>query len=1518
MNPSTDPKEPTGTEIAIVGMAGRFPGAASVDAFWARIRDGVESVTVFSNEALAARGVAAELLADPGYVKAGVVLDGIDQFDAGYFGYSPRDAEQLDPQQRVFLETAVQALEHAGYGGVGGAGEATLTGVYAGCGATLYLLRHLLPAADWQAGDISSLLGLMNGNDKDSLATRIAFKLDLRGPAISVQTACSTSLVAVHLACRGLLNHEADMALAGGVWLNLLQDGGYYHQPGSILSPDGHCRAFDAEAAGTVIGSGAGIVVLKRLADALADGDTVHAVIKGSALNNDGAAKVGYTAPSVDGQAEVILAAQAMADVAADSIGYVEAHGTGTTLGDPIEIAALMQAFGAGKGPQRRGHCAIGSVKTNIGHLDAAAGVAGLIKTVLALKHQTLPPSLNFRRANPQIDFAGGPFYVNTEARAWPAGKEPRRAGVSSFGMGGTNVHVIVEEAPPAMSGDTRGDTGPGDELALLRLSARSAPALDVAAQQLAAHLAQPPVAALADVAHTLRVGRKRFDHRAAVLARDPADAVRALNERTPGRFFSGQRLSERPTLAFLFPGQGAQHVGMGRALYEREAVFRDVVDPCCEQLAPRLGVDLRTLIQAGGGAKAEAAEHLAQTAITQPALFVVEYAMAQLWLSRGVVPDAMLGHSIGEYVAACLAGVFSLGDALALVAARGRLLQATPPGAMLAVSLPEAALQAWQGTGCDLAAVNAADLCVLSGPLQAVDAAERDLAGRGIAVRRLHVARAFHSALVEPMLDEFETLLSGIELHAPKIPFVSNLSGRWITAAEACSPGYWVRHVRGTVRFADGLGQLLGKPDRMLLEVGPGETLSSLARRHAQAGAQRAILASQCHPNRGEGNGEQLERCVAQLWVAGIEAGAAAVTGQEGRRRVPLPTYPFERQSYWVAPPVAGQPGLAKAEATAREPGDWFYAPVWQRTPPVSLGGAAAPGSVLVLGDVHGLAPGLLQHLLALGRQVVWLEPGPCFARLGEHRYAARPDDRDDLEKVLRHAEAEGGPMSAIWHLWSLGTDELQRGFHSLLALAQALDQAGRTDRKITWVVVTDAMEDVTGVEPLSARKATLHGPCKVIPQEYPHIDCRLIDVVQPAAGEAQDRLVRQIVAEVDAARSEAMVAYRGAHRWVKTFEPVRRDVPVTQRLRQRGVYLVTGGLGGMGLALARHLAQQWQARLVLLGRTALPARGDWAAAAAGADALAAILRRVQELESLGAEVLVLSADVAGAEGLRAAIGHARQHFGAIDGVIHAAGMAGGGVIAHRTRAAVERVFAPKLQGTLNLMQAFEGEPLDFVLLCSSLSAITGGFGQVDYCAANCVLDAVAALASRQGQRLVLSVNWDAWREVGMAAGQTLPQGMGITPARGGALLDTLLAGPAVAQTLVSTVELERQFAAQQSTELAQRLLPAPVAQRQQHARPALRTAYAEPASEIEQDLATLWSEFLGITPVGVHDNLFELGGDSLLAIQLLARVRSTYGIELHPAGFFKSPTVAELAVLVETRLIEEIEQADAAPAAA
>ncbi|HEY1016838.1 MAG TPA: beta-ketoacyl synthase N-terminal-like domain-containing protein, partial [Herpetosiphonaceae bacterium] len=878
--------------IAIVGMACRFPGASSPEQFWENLSAGREEVTWFSDAQLRAAGVAPALLQNPQYVKAAIALDAIESFDAGLFGMNRREAEILDPQQRILMECAYAALEDAGYDPATYPG---MIGVYAGVGANTYV-HGLLARSDIRAAVGGYQIAL--ANEKDFLATRIAYKLNLKGPSLTVQTACSTSLVAAHLACQSLLNFESDMMLVGGCSIDAGQDRGYLYQEGGIISPEGHCRAFDAAAQGTMAGRGGGMVVLRRLADALADGDTIYAVIKGSAVNNDGALKVGFTAPSQDGQAAVIKEAQALAGVAPESITYVETHGTGTALGDPIEFAALSAAFGATT--TRRQFCALGAVKPNIGHLDTAAGVAGLIKTALALKHRQIPPLINFSQPNPKIDLAASPFYVTTKLIAWPAADGPRRAGVSSFGIGGTNAHLILEEAPPPPA--ARDDTYPAR---LLVLSAKTRAALDEASARLGAHLAhteQP----LADIAATLQTGRKAYRERRALAAGDRAAAAAALASGDSKQGVSGTADPVAPPLVWMFPGQGAQSVGMGRQLYDHEPVFRAALDECAALLQPHLGLDLRDVLYPAPEAAEAAAARLGQTALTQPALFAVEYALAQLWLSWGLKPAAMVGHSIGEYAAACLAGVFALADALALVAARGRLMQSLPPGAMAAVPLTEEELAPHLTEELAIAAVNGPRLCTVSGPAEAVAALTQRLAALGTECRPLHTSHAFHSPMMEPILDEWTRLVASVRLTAPRLPYLSNLTGDWITAEQATSPTYWARHLREAVRWNTGLETLFAEPSRVYLEVGPGQTLATLVRRHPGAPDRQRVASSLARPGDAGQDLRLLLSALGQLWVAGATVTWAAVAGADTRRRVPLPTYPFARDRYWIDPPAA------------------------------------------------------------------------------------------------------------------------------------------------------------------------------------------------------------------------------------------------------------------------------------------------------------------------------------------------------------------------------------------------------------------------------------------------------------------------------------------------------------------------------------------------------------------------------------------------------------------------------------
>jgi acyl transferase domain-containing protein len=906
--------------IAIIGMAGRFPGAGDVDALWDNLCASVESISFYSEQELRDAGIDPALLQHPNYVRAGGALADVEQFDAPFFGYTPREAEILDPQHRIFLECAWEALERAGCNPATFDG---LIGVYAGTNISNYLLFNL--ASHLELINSLGRFQVQLANDKDHLPMRVSYKLNLRGPSINVNTACSTSLVAVHLACQSLLNGECDLALAGGATVYLPQPGGYVYQAGGILSADGHCRAFDAQSQGFVDGSGVGIVVLRRLEDALAGGDHIHAVIKGSAVNNDGALKVGYTAPSVEGQAAVIQEALAVAGIDPATISYVETHGTGTALGDPIEVAALTQAFRAST--EQTGFCALGSVKTNIGHLGPAAGVTGLIKTALALQHAQIPASLHFQTPNPVIDFSTSPFYVNTALRGWPATNAPRRAGVSSFGVGGTNAHVILEQAAPQSA-----PADPSRPWQLVVLSARTNDALEALTAKMAAYLDLHPERELADIAYTLQVGRYAFKWRRMLICRDTADAAQVLATHAPDRLFTRVQAPQRPAVAFLFPGQGTQYVGMAAELYQHEPIFRAQVDQCAELLAPQLGLDLRGVLYPRDEGRttddesepsSDATGPLDQTAYAQPALFVIEYALAQLWIAWGITPQALIGHSFGEYTAACLSEVLTLEDALTLVVLRGQLTQRLPPGAMLSVPLGESELRPLLGRQLAIAAVNGPALCVVSGPVGAIADFERQLTEQGHECRRLRIAHAFHSALLDPILGRFTEHVRQLTLRPPKIPYISNVSGTWISADEATDPSYWARQLRQTVRFAEGI-QVVREGHGVLLEVGPGRTLSTLASQQGQLSDGQLIVTSLRHARDRQSDVALLLTALGKLWLAGVPVDWDAFSADDRRLRLPLPTYPFEHRRYWVEPqhqaqawagPVAAAPASTDAE---------------------------------------------------------------------------------------------------------------------------------------------------------------------------------------------------------------------------------------------------------------------------------------------------------------------------------------------------------------------------------------------------------------------------------------------------------------------------------------------------------------------------------------------------------------------------------------------------------------------------
>ncbi|MEH1779535.1 MAG: SDR family oxidoreductase [Nostoc sp.] len=1516
--------------IAIVGMAGRFPGAKNIEEFWQNLQSGVESISLFTNEEIVSDGIDSVTLSDRNYVKSSAILENIDLFDAAFFSFNAKEAEVTNPQHRIFLECAWEALENAGYDSNR---YDSRIGIYAGASLNNYYSLDLNRDPIGSAQCYQTVIG----NDKDFLTTRVSYKLNLTGPSITIQTACSTSLVATTLACQSLLNYQCDMALAGGVSIHVPQKTGYLHESGGTLSPDGHCRAFDAKAEGTTIGNGVGVVVLKRLSDALADGDCIHAVIRGSAINNDGSGKVGYTAPSVNGQAEVIAEAMMLAGVEPETINYIEAHGTGTALGDPIEIAALSQAFCSST--NKKGFCAVGSVKTNIGHLDAAAGIAGLIKTVLALKHKQIPASLNFEQPNPQIDFANSPFYINTKLAEWKTGSTPRRAGVSSLGIGGTNAHVILEEAPVQV----KSQKSKGKSKYLLCLSAKTSSALETATVNLANYLKAHPNVNLADVAYTLQVGRAEFNHRRVLVCEDIEDVVLQDPERVfTGLVESGVHVGaasrrevtpqEYRPIVFMFPGQGAQYVDMGKELYQTEPIFQQQVDLCCQLLQPHLGLDLRSLIYPNESESKAAAERLQQTDITQPALFVIEYTIAKLWMSWGISPQTMIGHSIGEYVAACLAGVFALEDALAIVAIRGRLMQQLPAGAMLSVSQTEAEIKTLLNENLSLAASNAPRLCVVSGTHNAVDTIHQQLTALGVECRPLHTSHAFHSAMMEPIIEPFIKEVKKVKLNPPQIPFISNVTGTWITAEEATDPNYWARHLRQTVQFAAGISALQQEANCIMLEVGPGSSLCTFVKKHSDSLA----LCSLRHPQEKQSDIGFLLNTLGKLWLYGVQVNWSGFYAHEHRHRLPLPTYPFERQSYWVEDYKHRQDNSAKPVSFGKKPdiADWFYLPLWKQSVPAVLLNQkeliTQKSCTLVFLDECGLAEELVKRLQLDGRDVIIVKVGSKFIKLNERAYSLNPRQREDYDALLNEVVAQDNIPKTIVHLWSVtsvgqiesglaGVDQAQeKGFYSLLFLAQALGKQRITD-ELQIAVISNNIHLVTGEEVLCPEKATLLGAVKIIPQEYPNINCRSIDVVIPREVSWQkEKLVDHLLNELQIQSSDIVVAYRGFHRWVQTFEAVRLEEAKgeTSRLRQGGVYLITGGLGGIGLALASHLAKAVRAKLVLIGRSAFPPRQEWEQWLATNDRQDHISRKilkVKELEELGAEVLVLNADVAKLEQMQEAIAKVQKQFGQINGVLHCAGIADyAGVISRRTREMTENIMAPKVKGTLVLDSLLKDFELDFFILCSSLSSIVSKkkFSEVGYCAANEFIDAFAYHKTNKDRTFTLSINWTDWQDVGMAveAVKRLFRTQDISDDKT-LLMDAILPSEgievfrrtfnsAVSRIVVSTedlatvIERDRNFNAQALLEsLGKTNLSKSV-----HQRPHLSNAYFAPRDQTEQTIADIWQKLLGIDLVGIHDNFFELGGDSLVGVQVISQLGKELQIEIPVVSLYESPTVSSL----------------------
>lgn len=1347
----TTTKSKDAHKIAIIGMSCRMPGADNVKEFWDNLVQGIESITSFTDDELRDSGVSESTIQDPNYVKARGIVNGADMFDATFFGITPRDAEIMDPQHRTFLECAWHALEDGGYDP-----EKTKArvGVFGGTGTAWYLNSV---TSNREVAKNSSGTSIITATDRDYAATRVSYKLNLTGPSFTVQSACSTSMVAVVMAVNSLLSYQCDMVIAGGATVHLPEKKGYMYYEGGIESIDGVCRTFDKDASGTVFSRGAGTVLLKRYEDAVADGDHIYATILGGAINNDGGNKAGFTAPSVDGQVEAAMEAIELANISAESISLVEAHGTATNVGDPIEVSSLSEAFSAYT--DNKQFCAIGSVKTNIGHLDSASGVAGLMKAALALHEKKIPAHLNYKVPNPKIDFPNSPFYVTTETKDWPKGAEPRRALVNSFGVGGTNACVVLEEAPEVISVENE------EEINTLCLSAKNADALEDTRTRLLDFVKDNPTVNNMDLAYTYQVGRRAYSNRAILTYKNQEDLKEKLGN--ADNLQKGNCEEDDKPLIFMFPGQGNQYHKMGFDLYQKNELFKKTVDRCCQLIQDEFGIDIKHALFFEKDAE-KAKKALEQTYITQPAIFIISYAMAELALSKGLKPEAMIGHSVGEYVAACVSGIMSLEDALRAVTKRGQLIQDLPGGSMLAVLQNEDKILPFLFDGVEVAAINNPGLTVVAGADEHIEKLEAKLKEGGFFSKRLSTSHAFHSAMMDPCLEEFAKIFDNIELSAPKIPIISTVTGEMMTPEEAMDPQYWVMHVRKSVRFSDAVMTCLDMNPSVFVEMGPGQSLESAVKRHLSNDAVHAAMRTMRSENENSEDNDYFANAIGSLWMVGGSINWDTFYSEQKRNRLSLPCYPYQRQSYCIDfSQDASQDGIENYKRF-KEGNEWYNIPVWKRTPGNQyLAESLEEGqSWLIFQDKNGLGEALKSLLLDKGQRVFEIFNGEDYRNEGDGKYSLDIGNKEHYDSLVKDLFADDFELNHVVHLMNY-SNEITEGislaglkkaeataFFSPVFLYQALINKNKL-KEIQFSMVANGAFDVIGEEVYAPEKSLGIGPCRVLIQEFPYTRSRFIDADLQKDNAGRIDLANNILKETTNRSFDTLVAFRNQHRWVESYERLPQIPQEKPKYTDGGVYLLTGGLGGIGVITAKAIAQEVKATFVLTYHSSMPPRLEWdeyLQQSTGFSFTKEKIEAIRMLEGLGATVLEKQIDVADHEGMKKLVAEVEKEVGTINGVVHSAGVAGGGIIALRTAESIEPVFTTKMHGLLVLNDIFASHDLDFFMLYSSVTSIEGDATRLEYTSANAFLDSFAAHRKGIKGDATMAINWPGWEDTGMA----------------------------------------------------------------------------------------------------------------------------------------------------------------------
>lgn len=1337
-------------KIAIVGIDCRLPGANNAQEFWENLVKEKESLVEFTEEELKEAGVPPKTYNNPNYVRRRGVVRDAEMFDAEFFNFTPREAELLDPQHRLFLECAWHALED---GGIDPFNTDKKVAVFGGTGSPYHLLDTIENESVLKYANGTSII---TSNDKDYVTTRVSYKLNLKGPSINVQSACSTSMVGVVMGIDSLLSYQSDVVLAGGATVELPVTKGYTYQEGSLESPDGKCRTFDKDAQGTVFSRGCGVVALKRLEDAIEDKDHIYAVILGGAINNDGNRKAGYTAPSVQGQVEVITEALEFSGISPRSISMVEAHGTATPVGDPIEVSSLTEAFSQYTDDKQ--YCALGSVKTNIGHTDVASGVASLIKTSLSLKHGIIPASLNYNESNPAINFNESPFFVNTKTKQWEKNGVPRRALINSFGVGGTNACVILEEPPQPKKAEVK------KQYDSLFVSAHSKTSFENYCKEVKAYLEAHPDTNLSQFAHTSRIARKPMKYKAVFPFKEYGDLLQSLEKSSPLK----QVTAAGKELVFMFPGQGNQFINMGYELYQHIPDFKECIDYCATTLQSIIGIDIRTIIFPSDQDAEKSKEQIDHTYITQPAIFMISYALANTLQNYGVKPDKLIGHSVGEYVAAAISGIMSLEDALKSVAIRGKLVFDLPQGSMLAVLMSEEELVKILPKELCVAVINSPELVVVSGETEHIEAFAKKLKEDKVFNKLLPTSHAFHSTMMEPCLEEYADFFKTVTLHAPKIPVISTVTGKILTDEEAQSQEYWINHVVDPVRFGDAASQVLENESAVFFECGPGQSLESAVKRRVTKEMKHAVISTL--PEKADAV-ISMDHALGRLWMENIPVDFDVRYDSSEYDKMPFPLLPFNRKSYLVDF-SAKSSNLAVGE-NIKSPmvEDWYFVPSWKKTsaidflPKIEKEATDTDEKWLVFVESE-LSKAVVENLKSQGKTYVTVHRGSSFDQ-NENSFSINPLEKGDYERLFEAINEENIGLKVVY-TWSFTEDndlislenaahELNTNFYNLLYLEQGIIANNIIENVRIVSLINDGF-DVVGNGNARPEKTLAIGPMKVLFKEHLGISTQLINI-NGTNKHNTNKLAAEIVKEVNAETDENIISYSGLHRWTQTFEQIR--VPNdggTKLLKDKGVYVITGGSGGIGRVLSELIAKKVKgATIVWTGRKAFPDRANWDSLLKDDQTDSVLkekIRTIQKVEELGSKVAYYSVGVLDFEKMQQTFDTIEQEYGAINGVIHSAGVAGGGVVASIDKERIAPVIEPKVQGTLILKELLKNRDVDFIYLFSSITAILGEVGRVDYIAANSFMDACAnAPGWLHDKAAVSSINWGQWGLVGMAA---------------------------------------------------------------------------------------------------------------------------------------------------------------------